>query len=112
MSVAIATLQLPQREKINTIWMLKGEAMFYPTKTAIACTIAAVLVTLSVPLIVQAQEVKPARIGIVRSSPPPAQNLAAFREGMRDRAHVEGKTYVIVPAESTPRPLGGWWIRA
>jgi putative ABC transport system substrate-binding protein len=49
------------------------------------------------PATAMAQETGPARIGFVRSSPPPAQNLEAFRQGMRDRGHVEGKTYVIVP---------------
>jgi putative ABC transport system substrate-binding protein len=77
--------------------MLRGEAMFYPTKTAVTYTIAAVLVTLLVPLIVQAQEAKPARIGFLRSAEPSAANLAAFRQGLHDRGHVEGKTYTLVP---------------
>ncbi len=42
------------------IGMLREDAMFYPIKKAIACTIAAVIATLSVPLSVQAQEAKPA----------------------------------------------------
>lgn len=46
---------------------------------------------------VVAQETKPARIGLLRSSEPPAANLAAFRQGMRDRGQIEGKTYVLVP---------------
>lgn len=40
---------------------------------------------------------KPARIGLLRSSAPPAANLAAFHEGMRQRGHVEGRTYVLIP---------------
>ena len=71
--------------------------MFYPTKTAIACTIAAVLVTLSVPLTVQAQEAKPARIGLLRTSPPLPQYIKQFHAGMRQRGHTEGRTYVLVP---------------
>ena len=62
------------------------------------CTVATTLFLLLWPLAAaMAQDAKPVRIGFVRSSPPPAQNLAAFRAGMRDRGHVEGKTYVIVP---------------
>ncbi len=49
------------------------------------------------PLTVQAQEAKPARIGILRALPPPAANLEAFRKGMQEHGHVEGKTYVVVP---------------
>ncbi len=30
-------------------------------------------------------------------SPPLALNLAAFRQGMRDRGHIEGKSYILVP---------------
>ena len=49
------------------------------------------------PCVAAAQEAKPARVGIFRMTIPPALNLAAFRDGMRDRGHIEGKTYVIVP---------------
>ena len=76
--------------------------MLFPTKTAAACTVAAVLVTLSAPLIVHAQETKPARVGLLRSSEPPAANLAAFRQGMRDRGQIEGKSYVLVPGWRKP----------
>ena len=75
----------------------RGEAMFYPIKTVIACAIVAILVTLSVPLIVQAQEAKTARIGLLGFVQPPARYLQAFRNGLRDHGHVEGKTYVLVP---------------
>ncbi len=72
--------------------------MIDPIKNAIACTITAVLVTLSMPLIVQAQEAKPARIGMLRSSPPPPAYVQAFRSGLKELGHVEGRTYVLVPA--------------
>lgn len=45
---------------------------------------------------------KPDRIGVLGRSEPPAANLAAFRAGMRDRGHVEGKTYVLVPGWEKP----------
>ena len=45
----------------------------------------------------------PARIGLLRTSGLPAVKLTAFRKGMSDRGHIEGKTYVLVP---------GWEIRA
>ncbi|MCZ6892858.1 MAG: ABC transporter substrate-binding protein [Gammaproteobacteria bacterium] len=54
------------------------------------------------PLAAVGQEAKPTRIGLLRMSPPPALNLAAFRQGMRDRGHIEGKTYVIVSGWRKP----------
>ena len=48
------------------------------------------------------QREKPARIGLLRTSEPPAVNLAAFHKGMRDRGHIEGKTYVLVPGWGRP----------
>jgi len=44
------------------------------------------------------QTVKPARIGIVRVSPPQPQYLEQFRAGMRELGHEEGRTYKIIPA--------------
>jgi putative ABC transport system substrate-binding protein len=76
--------------------------MFHPIKTAVFSIFAAALIMLSVPAIVQAQVTKPARIGLLRSSEPPAANLAAFRQGMRERGHIEGKTYVLV--RGWPKP--------
>ena len=38
------------------------------------------------------------RIGLMRNSPPPPVNLAEFRKGLRELGHVEGKSYVLVPA--------------
>ncbi len=60
-------------------------------------TITMVACLLFAPIAVGAQEAKPARIGILRTSPPPAANLEAFRKGMQEHGHVEGKTYVVVP---------------
>ena len=79
------------------MWMLKGKTMFHPIKTATACTIATVLVTLWVPLIVRAQEAKPARIGMLRASPPLPKYIKQFHAGMSQRGHTEGRTYVLVP---------------
>ena len=76
--------------------------MSHPIKTAVFSIFAAALIMLSVPAIVQAQVTKPARIGLLRSSEPPAANLAAFRQGMRERGHIEGKTYVLV--RGWPKP--------
>ncbi len=59
--------------------------------------VAAAAILLLAPLAAAAQPAKPARIGLLRMSPPPALNLAAFHKGMRDRGHIEGKTYVLVP---------------
>ncbi len=70
--------------------------MFNPIKTAAISIFAAALIMLSVPT-VQAQEAKPARIGILRVSPPPPQYLEQFRAGMRELGHKEGRTYELVP---------------
>lgn len=37
------------------------------------------------------------RIGVLSRVKPPAANLAAFRQGMRDRGRIEGRSYVLVP---------------
>ena len=39
---------------------------------------------------------KPARIAILRNSPPPPLYLTAFREGMKEFGYVEGKNYVLI----------------
>jgi putative ABC transport system substrate-binding protein len=44
-----------------------------------------------------AQEAKPARIGVLRASPPLPQYIKQFHAGMRERGHTEGRTYEIVP---------------
>ncbi len=54
------------------------------------------------PLEALAQEAKPARIGFFRLTQPPTANMAAFHKGMRDRGHIEGKTYVLVPGWRKP----------
>ena len=78
--------------------------MFYLIKTAIACTIGAVLVTLLIPLTVQAQEAKPAaqaqgaatlpRIG---SFTPGREVLlrSRFRQGLREVGYVEGQNITV-----------------
>ncbi len=76
--------------------------MLFPTKTAITYAVTAAVVTLSAPVIVQAQEAKPARIGFLRTSPPSAINLSAFRQGLHDRGHIEGKTYTLIPGWGKP----------
>ena len=63
---------------------------------AIVTSLALVLLAFTQPAYAQ-QMRKPARIGLLRSSAPPAPNLAAFHKGMRDRGHIEGRTYVLVP---------------
>ena len=66
------------------------------TFTTILAATAAAVSFLS-PLAVPAQEAKPARIGLLRLSPPPPQNLEQFRAGMSERGHKEGRTYQLVP---------------
>ena len=51
----------------------------------------------------QAQQAeKVYRIGFLRTAEPPAANLAAFRQGLHDRGHVEGKTYTLIPGWGKP----------
>ena len=65
--------------------------------------LAAAFAFFGVTQIVAAQQAgTPARIGMLRSSEPPAANLAAFRQGMRERGHVEGKTYILIPGWRKP----------
>ena len=68
---------------------------------ALTISIAAGVFLLLAPLAL-AQETKPARIGFLSINPPPAPNMAAFRQGMRDRGHIEGTTYVLVPGWRKP----------
>ncbi len=73
--------------------------MFDPIKTTMTFAVVIALTMLSLPLTVQAQEAKkPARIGMLRSSPPPPAYVEAFRDGLKELGHVEGRTYVLVPA--------------
>ncbi|MDX1485718.1 MAG: ABC transporter substrate-binding protein [Alphaproteobacteria bacterium] len=61
------------------------------------------LAVLIEPQLVYAQQAKkPARIGILRISEPPPQYLAAFRAGMAERGHKEGKTYLLIPGWRRP----------
>ena len=67
------------------------------TKTFTTIIAAAAVLILS-PSAIAAQEAKkPARIGVLRASPPPPRYLNQFHAGMRDKGHVEGDTYKLVP---------------
>ncbi len=58
-------------------------------------TIFAAAILLLSPFVAEAQEA--ARIGILRLTAPPPHYVEQLRAGLRDRGHVEGKTFVIVP---------------
>ncbi len=68
--------------------------MFILIKTTAISIVATALIILALPLTAQAQEAKPARIGFLGRSEPPAANLAGFRKGMRDRGHIEGHQFI------------------
>ncbi len=71
--------------------------MFYLIKKGIACTIAAALVTLSVPLTVQAQGAeKVPRIGLLHQSSGSALYTSWFRQGLREMGYVEGRNITIL----------------
>ena len=59
--------------------------------------IALAAIVLLLPLAAVAQEAKPARIGVLRASPPLPQYIKQFHAGMRERGHTEGRTYELVP---------------
>ena len=71
--------------------------MFNPMKIAVTSIFSAALIILIVPPTVQAQEGKPARIGLMRNDAAPPKYLAAFRKGLKELGHVEGKSYVLIP---------------
>ena len=58
-------------------------------------TIFTAAILLLSPFVTKAQE--PARIGLLRLTAPPPHYVEQLRAGLRDRGHVEGKTFVIVP---------------
>ncbi len=66
------------------------------TRNILHIAVAAIL--LIAPLAAVAQEAKPARIGMLRSSLPPPAYVQAFRDGLKELGHVEGRTYELVPA--------------
>lgn len=63
--------------------------------------IVALALLISLECAVMAQESRPARIGFLGAGKPNALNLEGFHMGMRDRGHVEGKSYVLVPGWAT-----------
>src|SRR3972149_4661457 len=51
---------------------------------------------LAVPLAAEAQQAgKVARIGYIRAEAPPAGDIEAFRQGLREHGYVEGKNIVV-----------------
>ena len=76
--------------------------MFNPMKLAVIHMVTAALIILALAPTVQAQDAKPARIGFLSRTTPAAPSIAAFHQGMRDRGHIEGRTYVLVPAWNKP----------
>lgn len=67
-------------------------------KSTIAVALGLVIAQLTAPSVSDAQQTgKPARIGLMRSDPPPAAYLSEFRTALRELGHIEGKTYVLVP---------------
>ena len=72
--------------------------MFIPIKTTATCIVAAALALLAPLPGAEAQQTgKPARIGLMRPDAPPPEYLAAFRAGLKELGHVEGKSYVLIP---------------
>jgi putative ABC transport system substrate-binding protein len=65
-------------------------------------TISVLAVALAViifaPAVDAQQKEQPARIGILRVSPPADRYLEQFRAGMKEHGHIEGQTYELVPA--------------
>ena len=57
-------------------------------------SIAAVL---AAPLSAGAHGAEPARIGLLRAAAPPHAYVDAFRDGLRQLGHVEGRTFVLLP---------------
>ena len=56
------------------------------------------------PVIVRGDDIRrPARIGVLRASPPPPWALLGFREGMAASGYAEGRDYVLVVADGHGR---------
>jgi putative tryptophan/tyrosine transport system substrate-binding protein len=61
-----------------------------------AAALIACLASLAIPLAGEAQNARnPARIAYIRAERPPAADLDAFRQGLREQGYVEGKNIVV-----------------
>ena len=75
--------------------MLKGEAMFYPTKTLITSVAAAVFLILA-PLTAEAQQAENVpRIGYLFQGSKASQRVSGFRQGLRELGYVEGQNITV-----------------
>jgi len=70
-----------------------------PRTVRIMTGMAAIALALLVlpPGFAVAEQAKPARIGVLRASPPPSPYITLFHDEMIARGHIEGRTYEIVP---------------
>ncbi len=71
---------------------------FIGNSTFVVLAAAAAVLILSPSAILAQEAKKPARVGMLRTSPPPPAHLQAFQDGLKELGHVEGRTYILVPA--------------
>jgi putative ABC transport system substrate-binding protein len=60
------------------------------------CAFGAFVLAVVIAHAAAAQDSKVARIGFLRASPPPERILDAFRRGLAEHGHVEGRSYALV----------------